>query len=143
MIVDDRLEFVDGLVIPAAGTVLAGDQIDLEDVRDIGNGQDVVWYVALEEPAEGGTSIQFNLITDDNAAMASPAIVQSSSVIPLADLNGGKMPVMMTLPTEGVAYERYLGLQLVVVGAFTGGTLSSGLTLDKHGIRSYPAATGQ
>lgn len=138
MILDDRLEFFDGLVIPAAGTAVVGDQIDLEVERDIGQGQPIYWYVALETPAEAGTSIQFQLITDEAADMAAPTVLVSSAVIPLADLNAGKMPVMMALPAEGISYERYLACRIVVAGDFTAGTISSGLTLDKAGYRSYP-----
>ena len=36
MILDDRLEFFDGIAVPAAGTAVLGDQIDLEVERDIG-----------------------------------------------------------------------------------------------------------
>lgn len=138
MILDDRLEFFDGLVIPAAGTAVLGDQIDLEVERDIGQGQPIYWYVAMETPAEDGTSIQFQLITDEAADMASPSVLVSSPVIPIADLNAGKMPVMLALPAEGMAYERYLACRAVVVGTFTAGTMSSGLTLDKAGYRAYP-----
>lgn len=140
MILDDRLEFFDGVSIPAAGTALVGDQIDLEVPRDIGNGEDLYWYVAVEAPAVGGTSIKFELITSAAAAMSAPVVLAESPVIPLASLNANRLPVMLGLPAEGTPYLRYLGVRAVVVGTFTDGTLSSGFTLDKSGFRAYPGS---
>jgi len=139
MILDERNEFAGGVAIPAAGTNLVGDVIYLGDVhRDIGNGQPIYWYGTVSPDVAGGTSIQLQLITDDNAAMASPTVVATGAVVPLAQLQENPMVVMASLPLEGVAYEEYLGIRAVVVGTFSAGTLTSGLTLDPHGWRAYP-----
>lgn len=140
MILDERTEFLDAFTIPAAGTAIVGDVIDTSVARDLGMGRDIWWYVSVDVAGAGGTSIQVNLVTDDNAALATPAVIVSSPVVPLASLTAGKMAVMIALPVEGVAYERYLGLQLVTVGVFSAGAISSGLTLDPKGWKAYPDA---
>lgn len=143
MIVDERTEFFDALLIPqAAGTTIVGDVIDTGIARDLGNGREVWWYVSLDVAAAGGTSAQFNLVTDDNAALATPTIIESTPVIALASLTpAGKMLYMASLPLEGTPYERYIGVQAVVAGTFTGtGAVSSGLTLDPKGWKAYPDA---
>lgn len=144
MILDKYGEFINDLAIPAEGNgVLLGDVIDLTDVRDIGNGQPVYWYVMLTEAAAGGTSLAFHLITADNAAMTTNATaVVQSPVIPVANLGEAGQLVMVALPIEGVAYRRYLGVHGFIVGTFTDGTLSSGLTLDPRGWKAYPSVTG-
>ena len=143
MILDERTEFFDGILIPqSAGTSILGDVVDTgANQRDLGNGEDIFWYVSCDVSGAGGTSAQFNLVTDDNASLSTPAIIASSPVIVLANLTAGRMLYMTTLPIEGVAYERYLGVQAVVAGTFTGlGAVSSGLTLDPKGWKAYKDA---
>lgn len=145
MILDERTEFFDSILIPqSAGTALLGDVVDTSVVRDLGNGQPIYWYVSLDVAGAGGTSAEFRLCTADNAALTTNLTVhQTTGTIALASLTpAGKMLYFGTVPLEGVAYRRYLGVSAVVVGTFTGtGAVSSGLTLDAHGWKAY--AEGQ
>lgn len=141
MILDERTEFLDAFTIPAAGTAIVGDVIDTGIARDLGNGRDIWWYVSADVAGAGGTSIAVNLVTDDNAALATPTVIASSGTIALASMTpAGKMLYMIPLPVEGVPYERYLGIQLVTTGVFSAGAISSGLTLDPKGWKAYPDA---
>lgn len=147
MILDERTEFVDGVAIPgSAGTAAFGDVVDLRSLggsglgglRDIGNGREIFWYVAVGDAAAGGTSVNVQLVSSDSDTLSAPTIHAQTGVIPLAQLTAGKLAHMQSVPVEGPAYKRYLGLQVVVVGTFTDGDLTSGLTLDPHGWRAYP-----
>lgn len=141
MILDKYNEFFKELDIPSsAGTTTEGDVIDLTDYRDIGNGQPVYWYVSVTEDGEDGTSVNVQLVTSDNADLSAGTVVAQTGVVALADLTAGAMLAMMALPLA--EYKRYVGVQVVVDGSFTGGALSSGLTLDPHGWRPYPANEG-
>ena len=143
MIIDNYNEFFDGVAIPtSAGTALLGDVIDLSNVRDIGNGQPLYWYASVDVAGAGGTSVNLQLCSSDSANLSSPTIHAQSGVIALANITAGKMLVMVPVPLEGLVYKRYLGIQAVVVGTFTGGNISSGLTLDPRGIKAYPAEPG-
>lgn len=141
MILDKRTEFVAGVNVPAAaGTSILGDVIDTSVARDLGNGQAIYWYIAATVAAAGGTSLTFNLVSSDAAAMTSPVVHVTTGAIALADLTPAKLAAIIALPTEGVKYKRYLGLQVVAAGTFTGGKIDSGLTLDTHGWKPYKKA---
>lgn len=139
MIVDKRTEFFDRLVIPAAGTAVLGDVVDTgPDQRDLGNGRPVYWYLACEIAAAGGTSIQANLVSSASSAMTSPVVHLSTPTILLANIKPGKLLFIAPLPLEGPAYLRYLGVQCVTAGTFTGGgAITSGLSLDPAGWKAY------
>lgn len=141
MILDRYTEFTDAVAIPgSAGTSVFGDVIDLEDVRDIGNGQPIYWYVSVSEEAEDGTSVNLQLVSSDSPTLTSPTVHAQTGVIATANLTAGAMLAMMAVPLEGPEYKRYLGIQIVVVGTFTDGAISSELTLDPHGWKAYPEA---
>lgn len=144
MILDERNEFADAALIPvSAGTVVFGDVIDLVQARDIGNGQDIIWYLRLIVAAAGGTSARFQLVSADQADLtSSPNVHADTGVIALAALTpAGKTLFQGPVPQEGPAFKRYLGVLAITVGTFSGGgAVDSGLTLDKAGWRSYTDA---
>lgn len=149
-ILDERTEFADAVAIPAAaGTVLVGDVIDLRglgggsalgSLRDIGNGEDLVWYVSVDAAATGGTSMQVQLVSSAAAALSAPVVHAMTPVVALAGLTAGKVIYQITVPLEDPAYLRYLGILAVTLGTFTGGTFSSGLKLDATAWKSYADA---
>lgn len=147
MILDKRNEFFTDTAIPS-GNAIVGDVIDLEGLGsvnagrgeegDIGNGHPLYWYVFVGASPADGTSIQLQLVTDDNPAMSSPTVVVSTSTITISEMLNNQKLVFMSLPLEGTNYERYLGVRVNVSGSFSAGTLHSGLTFDPHGWRAYP-----
>ena len=146
MILDERLEFADAVAIPtSAGTAAIGDVIDLEALganqvggqRDVGNGREIFWYVTVDTAGAGGTSMNLQLVSSASSTLSSPTIHAQTGVVLLADLGAGKTLCMISVPLEGPTYQRYLGLQGVVAGTFTGGAFSSGLTLDPKGWKAY------
>lgn len=149
-ILDKRNEFADAVAIPAsAGTVAIGDVIDLRGLgggsllgglRDVGNGEDVVWYASVDVAGAGGTSLQLQLVSSAASDLSSPNIHAQSAVVALANLTAGKVLVQITLPLEDPAYLRYLGIRAVTVGTFSGGSFSSGLKLDATAWKSYADA---
>lgn len=137
MILDKRTEFADLLAIPAV-TGLLGDVIDLQVTRDLGNGQPIYWYGLAQGAPAGGTSVGLELITSDAAAMTSPVVIATIPAKTLAAIQANPLLGLLSLPQEGNAYKRYVGIRAVVAGTFTSGTITSGLTLDTHGWRAYP-----
>lgn len=142
MILDKFNEFLSNVAIPtAAGTSIVGDVIDLGTVqRDVGNGQPIYWYAVVNTTGTGGTSLQLNLVSGPTAALAAPTVHATTGTVVTANLGAGKFLVIVALPTEGPLYQRYLGIQAVAAGTFTGGTISSGITLDTHGWKAYKQA---
>ena len=146
MIVDSLLEFADGEDISqSAGTYLATNQIDLQEARDMGNGQPLYLVIQIDAAVTSGGSatVQFRLRSDSTAVVhdtTSTAHIDTGAIA-IATLVAGYTQVI-PLPLEGASYERYLGVQAIVATATTtAGTYSAFLTIDPHGWKAYPDAT--
>jgi hypothetical protein len=142
MILDDRLEFADATALNtgAAGTYLIGDQIDMSVARDLGAGEPMYLVINVDTSIiTAGTAgtVQFILASDDSAAIAtdgsasvhytSKAFVTDDDA--LNELDAGDTAVIIALPMEGVAYERYLGiLQVTGTTAVSAGKINAFLT---------------
>lgn len=154
MILDDRLEFADATsIVAAAGTLLVGDVVDIEVVRDIGNGQPVYWVVTIdtEVVAASAGTVKFQLVSDAQAAIAvdgsatvhldTGTFVTNVAASNAAQLNAGSVLACIALPIEGPVYERYLGVLAVsATQAVTAGKINSFLTLDPTKWKAYPDA---
>jgi hypothetical protein len=97
-------------------------------------------------------TIVFKLASDAQAAIAtdgtatehfvSRAFVTDDSAANDAEMNAGAYPVIVALPMEGKAYERYLGI-LVTIGTttVTAGKINAFLTHDVAKYKNYADAT--
>ena len=153
MIFDERTEFADATsVAGAAGTALIGDVIDLEVVRDLGQGHPVYLVITCATSIiTGGVAgtIAFALASDAQAAIATDGSAtvhfQTKAFVTdddaLNELDAGATIAVVALPMEGAAYERYLGI-LATIGTttVTAGAINAFLTMDPTGWKSYPDA---
>lgn len=142
MILDERTEFCDATALNtgAAGSYLIGDVIDLGVARDLGGDMATYLVITVDTTATSGGSAtgQFNLVTDDNASLTSPAVVVSSKAWAVADMTAGKTLLAVQLPMEGTAYERYIGIQQVTgTAAFTAGKVNAFITEDVARWKAY------
>lgn len=143
MIMDENLEFADAVdVSGTAGSALIGDVVDLGVARDVGNGQPMYVVVQMSTAASGGTSIDFQVRTDDSATIntSTGTLHASTGAIAVANLTAGKTYVF-ALPLEGEAYERYMGIVVTRVGTVSTADINAFLTFDPHGWKAY--ADGQ
>jgi len=145
MILDKLGQFASQIALNTggAGSYIVGDVIDLQVIRDVGAGARVFLVVEVDTTATSGGSATgvFNLVTDDNSAMSSPAVIISSASFAVAAMTAGKVLMAVVLPTEGVAYERYLAIQQVTgVAAFTAGKINAFFVLDYAKWRAYADA---
>jgi hypothetical protein len=145
MILDERTEFCDAVALNTggAGSYLLGDVIDLGVAgRDLGNSSPLYLVIQVDTAATSGGSATgtFNLVTDDNASLSSPAVLVSSKAWAVADMTAGKTLLEVQLPMEGTAYERYLGIQQTTgTAAFTAGKINAFLTHSPAAWKSYDA----
>lgn len=143
MILDERTEFADGVAVSGAAAVRnVGDTIPLAAVGDLGNGQPIYAYILVDAAPTGATSVEFRLVSDAGATPAtdgSASLHYSTGAVAIASMPA-KTRYVFPLPLEGVAYEGYLGLQAVNVGATALASLvvTAGLTLDPVGWKPYP-----
>jgi len=143
MIMDELLEFADAVdVSGSAGSALVGDVINLQEARDMGNGQPIYLVVNYPEAVSGGTSIDIQLRSDAAAAISptTGTLHASTGAVAVASLTAGRTFVF-ALPLEGLEYEQYLGVTVTRVGTVSTASVNAFLTYDPKGWKSYPDAT--
>lgn len=154
MILDNTLEFADAVSVAAsAGTANIGDIIDLTTARDMGNGEPMYLVISVDtEIITGGSAgtIKFQLVSDSTTTIAvdgsqtihyaSREFVTDDAAANDAALSAGAFPVIVALPMEGQAYERYLAVQAVVgTTTVTAGKINAFLTHDVAKWKAYDA----
>ena len=147
MIIDKRTEFCDATALNtgAPGTYLIGNQIDLGTARDVGVGEELYLVITVDTPptSAGAATAQFTLASDDTASIATNGTASvhfQTKAFTIAEMTAGAVLAAVALPTEGVAYERFLGiLQTTGTAAFTGGKINAFLTPDVAKWKSYDA----
>ena len=110
------------------------DVIDLTKLsgQNVGLGEELFVFVQVQTAftAGGAATLQIALVTDDNAALTTPTVLQDQvAVIPVADLVVGFKINFRVHPSE--ALERYLGLvYTVATGPMLTGKIRAGVVRD-------------
>ena len=145
MLVDTLTEFCDNTTLNtgAPGKFLIGNQINLEDVRDIGHGEPIyaVFVVTTTVTSAGAATVAFDIASDSTAAISTSTSTLHATVgpFPKADLVAGTIIAVIALPDEGNAYEQFLGiLQVTGTAALTAGAIDAFLTMHPSGFKGYP-----
>jgi hypothetical protein len=138
MLIDERLTFAwDEAPEGSAGTTVLGDVIDLTEEVDQGEGYPLYLVIKIGTATAGGTSIDFQLITADNAALSSGDVtLYSTGAIATAAMTAGATVAMIAIPKAD--YKRYLGMKITEVGTFSAGTIKAFITQDPPAWRAYP-----
>ena len=140
MILDRENHVAAALAVAGTGNLLATDVIDLGSARDLGAGSDVMFYNSINTAAAaGGTSIEFQIIGADDAAMSVNVVVLATTgAVAIADI---PINYLNFLRLQRAVPKRYISARLVRVGTFTGATTwSSGVTYDETDYRRFYAA---
>jgi hypothetical protein len=130
-----------------AGDYLIGNQIDIGDLRDLGQGTPLYLVIAMTVTATSGGSAtgQFTLVSDAAAAMTIGTATEhvSSPVFPVASMTAGTRLLAVVIPLEGNTYERFLGIkQTTGTAAFTAGNIDAFLTLNPQAWKAYTEYEG-
>ncbi|MGF6738500.1 Bbp16 family capsid cement protein [Paraburkholderia atlantica] len=133
MILDQQTLFSDAQAITASANssnvidTLPGGQ---NTKSGIGDGQDISLFAQIGTAFATLTSLNIQLVSADDAALSTNAIVHfDSGAIPVASLTAKARPVALDLPYG--KYRRYVGLKYVVTGSnATAGTITAGLVED-------------
>ena len=138
MILDSLLMFATSQAITA--DAVSENTIDMgaygsTNFRDLGAGAALRVFMNVEVAFSGGSfaSLDVQLVTDSDPALASPTVVAILKRIVIADLTINTIHDLGTLPSlrsQTVASERYLGLKFDVDSNPSAGTISAGLISD-------------
>lgn len=126
----------DKIDLGVAGTMPPGFQARGNAPHYLGQGKEQEILVQIDETftSGGAATLQVQLISDDDAAMGTPTVIQETPVLALAALTAGKQFSIAIPP--GIT-ERYLCLQYVIAGATTtAGTVTAGLLMDRQTTRT-------
>ena len=133
----------------AGTTVLSTNTIDLASggvpsgqVRDIGAGSDFVFgRFEVTTAAVGGTSIECQIITADDAALTTNVkVIGTTGPIPVASLTVGARFVCQINPVIGSKGQRYIGARYASVGTTTAGAFYADIGPDyQDGAKFFPS----
>jgi len=150
MILDKRNEFCDNtsLNTGAAGTYNLGNQIDLQQLRDIGAGEPLYLVIVATVGITAGSSgtVAFQLASDSSSTIATNGTQTvhfrttefATSATPI---DAGTVLAVVALPMEDPAYERYVGIQQVTgTTAISAGAVDAFLVKDVSKWKAYPDA---
>lgn len=127
-----------------AATTVSANTIDLgpaglggNQVTDFGEGEQLrASFTVLTAPT-GGTSVAFQLIQADDAALTTNVeVLGATDAIPVASLPAGAQIVVTANSPRPRTPRRYLGARFVVVGAPTGMTIFGGVLKDTQSVRN-------
>ncbi|WP_175982556.1 Bbp16 family capsid cement protein [Caballeronia zhejiangensis] len=95
----------------------------------IGDGEDITLFAQVGTAFAGGTSLQVQLVSADDAALTTNAQVHyDTGAIALASLTAKSRQIGVDVPFG--KFRRYVGLKYTVVGTMTAGTMTAGLVKD-------------
>lgn len=112
------------------GTIVSTNVVDLTVLQDLGPGEAIDYEMIVTTTFVGGTSIQMQLITANNAAMTSPTVLQSGPVVLTAALVAGAQVDRQTFPIAGSLAQEFVAVQYVIVGNYTAGNATAGIVQE-------------
>lgn len=148
MILDERLEFADAVVVTgtAASTYVLGDVLDTgaaPTTKDIGNGEGLYLVIQVDTAVEasgGAANVTFKLVSDSVATLdSSPTTHFATAAIAKGTLVAGYLVCAVELPYG--EYERYLGVTYTPdTNNTTAGKANAFLTSDVAKWKALPDA---
>jgi hypothetical protein len=141
MQLDAQNLFSDQQAITAAAN--STNVIDTRDVRDIGSGENFYIMVNVNETLDDAgddSTLAIALVTDDNAALASPATIRTLVTLP-ANTVAGTTLYFKIEPAQLVAFQRYIGLVFTPAnGNLSAGKITAGIVRNIQQQGVYPAS---
>jgi hypothetical protein len=121
-------------------TAVSTDKVDLGTNRDIGEGENLYMNFAVPTALTGGTSVNFEVVVADDAALTTNVtVIGASGAIAAASLVTGFNTAVRLQPQFGSLGRRYLGARYTVVGTFGAGTVTADIVHDvQDGRKFYP-----
>lgn len=120
-------------------TAVSTDKIDLSVARDIGEGQDLYMNFAVVTQLTGGTSVNFEVVVADDAAISTNVtVIGSSGAIATAALVAGYNTAVRLNPSIASLGRRYLAARYTIVGTYSAGAVTADVVSDiQDGRKSY------
>ena len=120
---------------------VSSNTVDLLQARDLGEGTDLFGRFQVATAATGGTTLEFQIIAADDAALGTNiTVLGTTGPIPLARRTAGARCACGTSPVLGRIGQRYVGARYVPTGTFTAGAYVADIGIEvQDGQTFYPA----
>ena len=124
----------------SSATVTSPNVVDLSEARDIGEGRDLYVRYQVTTAYAGGTSVQFQAVVADDAAITTNVtVVGAGKVVPVADAVLGFRDAFKLSPDIGALGRQYFAVQAVNVGANTAGAVYADVGAEISDSKNYPS----
>ena len=122
--------------VVGTGTIVSTDSIDLLTAnRNVGRSFPMRMHAVMAAGLTGGTSIQAQVITSANGNLSTPTVVATGPVVLVAAAVAGAEILDVNI---GGTAQRYLGVQYIIVGTTTVGTVTAHVVAETDNM-PYPA----
>ena len=113
-------------------TVLGESSVDLGAAKNVAKGKQLYVVITVEEAFLGGTSVDFQVVTDSAAALTTSVVIGSATgAIAIGSLTLNCDPIVLPIGSAiATTSDQYLGIQMVVVGTMTAGIISAHIGFD-------------
>lgn len=139
MITDKFLRVSDSQLLTT--TAVSTDKIDLSLARDIGEGDDLYMNFAVPVALAGGTSVTFEVVVADDAAISTNVtVVGSSPAVVTASLVAGYNTAVRINPIIGSLGRRYMAARYTIVGTYTSGSVIADVVADIQDGKKFYAS---
>lgn len=110
---------------------------------DLGAGESMRLEFSVLTGPSAGTSIQFQLIQADDAALSSNVqVINQTDAIPIASLPNGTLVPLHYDRAAPYAPKRYIGARYVLVGAIAGASIACSLVKDVQDVKNIYYKSG-
>jgi len=117
MFVDKNLMVSDGQAL--TDTAVSDYSINMGAARKIGAGKQMYMVILIDVLAADLTSINFQVVTDTLATLATPTVQIETGAIGYASLTAGRAPIIIPIGSAIGTEEQYLGMQYTCSDAGT------------------------
>ena len=141
---------ISGAAANGAGNVLSGNTIDLgplsigsNQAGDVGAGEALEIAISVITAPTAGTSVQFQLIQADDAALTTNVqVINQTDAFAIANLPAGTLVPLHWDRAAPYAPKRYVGLRFVNVGAIATATYFAAVVKNVQDIKNLFYRTG-
>lgn len=139
-----------GQAANGAGNILSTNTVDIAPLTiggnqpgDIGSGADLYIEFSVLTAPTVGTSVQFQLIQADDAALTSNVqVINQTDAIPIATLTAGQIIPLGWDPAAPYAPKRYIGARYVNVGAIATFSVVAAVVKDVQAVKTLYYKSG-
>lgn len=134
MYVDKLLLMSDAQTVCDAGSEVSTNTIDLSVARKVWGGKQLYAVIIIDEAFATSTSINFQVVTDTTADLATPTVQIETGAIAIASLTLGRAPIVIPIGSALGTEERYLGMRYILAGGnATAGKVTAFVAFDAPG----------